>query len=428
MILKASQRGGAAQLGAHLLKAENEHVELHEIRGFMADDVMGAMKEAQAIAKGTRCKQFLFSVSLSPPEKANVGVDAFERAIDRIEEKNGLAGQPRIVIFHEKEGRRHCHAVWSRIDSETMTAKPLPFFKMKLREISKALYLEHGWQMPHGLMNSQARDPRNFSLEEWQQAKRMGRDPAQLKATVQECWAASDSAISFAKALEERGLYLARGDHRAHVAVTYEGEVVSVARLVGKKTREITACLGDPNAVRSVTETREHIAKVIAPKLEGLIREADTAKAKSLEPLIAKRAAMRQRHAFDRRQLDDSHRERRASEGIKRHARLRTGIMGLWDRLTGRYGKIKEQNESEASDTTERDRAERQSLVSRQLVERRELQSDIRIVREKHATKVQELHHDLSRQRKMPEQARLSLRRTERPREATRARGPELGQ
>ena len=38
MILKASQRGGARQLAIHLLRTdENDHVELHELRGFMAD-------------------------------------------------------------------------------------------------------------------------------------------------------------------------------------------------------------------------------------------------------------------------------------------------------------------------------------------------------------------------------------------------------
>ena len=43
MILKGSQRGGAKQLGLHLLKTEeNEHVELHDIRGFVSEDVIGA--------------------------------------------------------------------------------------------------------------------------------------------------------------------------------------------------------------------------------------------------------------------------------------------------------------------------------------------------------------------------------------------------
>ena len=47
MILKASQRSGAKQLGQHLLKTEeNEHVEIHEVSGFVSDDVMGAMQEA----------------------------------------------------------------------------------------------------------------------------------------------------------------------------------------------------------------------------------------------------------------------------------------------------------------------------------------------------------------------------------------------
>ena len=37
--------------------------------------------------------------------------------------------------------------------------------------------LEHGWTMPEGLNHSHARDPRNFTLAEWQQAKRIGKDP-----------------------------------------------------------------------------------------------------------------------------------------------------------------------------------------------------------------------------------------------------------
>lgn len=115
MIIKASQRGGGTQLGLHLLKQENEHVEVHEVTGFVSESVMGAMKEAQAMAMGTRCKQHLFSVSLNPPETESVRTEVFETAIAKIEERMGLEGQPRIVVFHEKEGRRHAHAVWSRI-------------------------------------------------------------------------------------------------------------------------------------------------------------------------------------------------------------------------------------------------------------------------------------------------------------------------
>ena len=137
MILKASQRGGSRQLAVHLLKTEeNEHVEVHEVRGFISQDLKSALHEAYAVSRGTRCTQFLFSVSLSPPETESVPVPVFEAAIEAIEQKTGLSGQPRAIVFHEKEGRRHAHCVWSRIDSEAMKAINLPFFKLKLRDIS----------------------------------------------------------------------------------------------------------------------------------------------------------------------------------------------------------------------------------------------------------------------------------------------------
>ena len=127
MILKASQRAGAKALAIHLLREdENDHVEVHEIRGFVADDVVGALREAYAISKGTKCRQFLFSVSLSPPETERVGVAVFKRAIETIEQRNGLNGHPRVIVFHEKNGRRHAHCVWSRIKGKR---RPGPTFR-----------------------------------------------------------------------------------------------------------------------------------------------------------------------------------------------------------------------------------------------------------------------------------------------------------
>lgn len=59
-----------------------------------------------AISQGTRCKQFLFSLSLNPPENEKVPVEVFEKAISEIEHKLGLENQTRAIVFHEKEGRR----------------------------------------------------------------------------------------------------------------------------------------------------------------------------------------------------------------------------------------------------------------------------------------------------------------------------------
>src|SRR3546814_11029161 len=105
-----------------------------------------------------------------------------------------------MIVFHEKEGRRHAHAVWSRIDADTMTAKPLPFFKTKLRDIAKELYLGNGWKMPEGFRDSSLRDPRNFTLAESPQAKRAGLTAKQIKSTIQDCMAMQESRRTSSRA------------------------------------------------------------------------------------------------------------------------------------------------------------------------------------------------------------------------------------
>lgn len=411
MILKASQRGGAKQLGQHLLKtSENEHVEVHEVRGFLAQDLLGALREAEAVSQGTRCKQFMFSVSLNPPERESVRVEVFEQALAAIEERNGLIGQPRVVVFHEKEGRRHCHAVWSRIDADTMTAKPLPFFKTKLREVSKQLYLENGWKMPRGLMDSKERDPRNFTLSEWQQAKRAATSARDLKSAIQECWAVSDSRASFARALEERGLFLAKGDRRAHVAITHDGEVFSVARIIGKKVKEVAARLGPADDLHGVDETKARIASEIAPRLKSHLAEAKANAYRDLGPLEQQRLHMRGKHQTERSLMDHGLKVREEAEMRQRTERLRSGLAGIWDRLRGEYARRRKQNELEALFALQRDRAQRHALVQSQLAERQELQARIRATRDHHAQELRSLHRDAAIYRSMAREHEPDMR------------------
>lgn len=135
MILKGSQRGGARALADHLLNdRDNDHVTVEELRGFTSGNLRGAMAETHAIAKGTRCTQCVFSLSLNPPKDAATSVDDLRNAADRAEKALGLEGQPRALVIHEKEGRRHAHVVWSRIDAEAMKAVNLPYYKNRLKE------------------------------------------------------------------------------------------------------------------------------------------------------------------------------------------------------------------------------------------------------------------------------------------------------
>lgn len=406
MILKASQRGGAKQLALHLQRTDdNDHIEIHEVRGFISDNLTEAMKEAYAVSRGTRCKQFLFSVSLNPPEDQDVKIEIFEDAIERIETKTGLSGQPRVIVFHEKEGRRHAHAVWSRIDAETMTARNMSLFKSKLKDIARDLYLENDWKMPRGFMNSQERDPRNFSLDQWQQAKRMGYNARDLKAMLQECWAVSDSRAAFTQVLQERGLTLAKGDRRTHVAVTHDGEVLSIARYVGKKAKEITAKLGKPDDLPGIDRAKAQFAKDMRQTFRRHVNEAKERKRRAMEPLENRRQAMVQEHRQERAKLSRKQKDRLDVETCLRSARLQSGMRGIWQRLSGEYTRIRKQNEQETYAAFQRDRRQREVLIFAQMHDRRNLQRQIKTVRKQHADLFRDIRQDQHKYRQIEKAA-----------------------
>lgn len=261
MILKASQRARYAELAKHLLNGDdNEHVTVHEIRGFVAETLPEALREAYAVSRGTRCSKYLFSLSLSPPDYADVPIEDFEAAIEQIEARLGLVNQPRIIVFHEKYGRRHCHAVWSRIQAEKMIAVHMSHFKRKLMEVSQLLFLKHGWKLPKGMEKGQKRDSLHLSREEHRQAVRLAEDPQALKTMFKELWERSDSKATFIRALEEQGFLLARGDKRGYVAVDVKGGIYSLTRWLDLGTRDIKARLGAPESLPDLRQAKAFLA------------------------------------------------------------------------------------------------------------------------------------------------------------------------
>lgn len=385
MILKGSQRAGGKQLALHLMRLdENDHIEVHEIRGFVANNVVNALREAYAVSRGTRCKQFLFSLSLSPPPTASVPVAAFEKAIADVEARLGLVGQPRVIVFHEKFGRRHAHCVWSRIDPKTLRAINLPHFKMKLREASRQLYLEHSWQMPRGFMDSQEADPLNFSLAEWQQAKRIERDPKAVKAMFQECWAVSDSLKAFTNALSARGYYLAQGDRRGFVAVDWRGEVYSLSRWTGANPKELSAKLGDPSALPTVEIASKEITEKLSSRLEVFRGDARLSFDAARLSLKRKRDDLVLRQRNERAFLREVHAARWAEESRFRSERFRKGLKGFWDLVTGRTKSIRALNEKEFEKCRLRDIDEHQRMIEVQLSERAQLHLQVQTALKRH--------------------------------------------
>ncbi|HTU13199.1 MAG TPA: relaxase/mobilization nuclease domain-containing protein [Allosphingosinicella sp.] len=384
MILKGSQRAGASGLAAHLLnEKDNEHVRVHELRGFAADDLHGALTEAQAVAKGTKCKQFLFSLSLNPPQSARVGEAEFERAADQAEKVLGLDGQPRAIVFHEKEGRLHAHVVWSRIDASKMRAVNMAHFKRKLTGLSKELFLEHGWTLPEGLRSLGGKSPLNFDLSEWQQAKRQGSDPREVKDAFREAWARSDNYPALAANLAERGFFLAQGGRRAVVAVDLEGKIYALAKWTGIKVREARAKPGEA-ALPSLDQVQNAIAGLVTDKLKALIADAKGKQLSDLAPIRAEIDALQRTHAREREELTRRQQERWARETQERSDRLRAGLLGLWDNITGRALGIRRINEREALIGMRRDRSESDALILGQLDARQPLQAKLAARRRGH--------------------------------------------
>lgn len=385
MIFKGSQRSGAKALADHLMNnRDNDHVTCLDLRGFSTDELHGALAEMHAISKATQCKKFMFSLSLNPPQD-HVGTEQeFLNAADRTEQALGLDGQPRAVVVHEKEGRCHAHVVWSRIDVDELKAIHLGRFKLALRDLSRDLFLDHGWALPDGLATYGNKSPLNFTLEEWQAAKRQRLDPREIKQVFQQAWERCDSQLGFKNALEDRGYFLARGDRRGFVALDVDGNVYSIAKWTGLIAKEVKAKLGSPENLPSVDEAQSNIRSKITDQMRGFIGEIKDRQRDDLAPLRERQREMALAHREERKRLKHGQEQRWIEETKARSDRLNKGLRGLFDRLTGAHKAVQKRNEMEAMEAARRDQIQRDLLTEEQMKERKSLQREVQKIRRKH--------------------------------------------
>jgi len=271
-------------------------------------------------------------------------------------------------------------------------------------------------------MNSQQRDPRNFTLAEWQQARREGVLARELKQMMAECWAASDSSKAFAGALEERGMMLARGDRRGHVAVTHTGNVLSVARYAGQKAKDVRARLGTADDLPSADEAKAKLATQMHDAVRRHINEANALYRSRMAPLEQDRRKMTDQHRAERLRLSEKQQQRWQHEARARVARLPKGLPGLWQRVTGEHKMIRTRNDREAYGALQRDRDQQHRLIWAQLSERQSLQARIQAVRRDHAELLLKLRGDQQHHRGVAREAQQSLARA-----YSRSATPERG-
>ena len=346
MIPKASQRGLGQDLATHLQNAcDNEYVEIAEVRGAVARDLHGAFAEWEVCAHAmTGCRNYLYSLSVNPdPAQRPLTRPEYSDYIERVEGKLGLAGQPRAVIFHIKEGREHCHVVWSRIDADQGKAVHQPFDRQKLMMVTRQFAREYGLRLPDGMVPDAGRErgkKKTLSLYEKRQQDKTGITKEERIQQVTDAWRRSDSPRAFVRALEELGYVLATGK-RPYVLVDLYGEMNALPKLIDDRavrTRDVRAFLErdfPPESLPSVDEAKALVAQHRQAiedfkKAQGQADRVDALKRNQAERrggLESEQAAMRARQALERDNLEARHRgDRRAlARQTRRGRQARSG-------------------------------------------------------------------------------------------------------
>jgi hypothetical protein len=328
MILKGNQRGGGQQLAVHLMNSfDNEVVEVAEVRGTVARDLSGAFAEWAAEASATRCKKFLYSLSLSPDQKqGHLTREQYLELLARTERSLKLVGQPRAVVFHEKRDkdgalREHCHAVWSRIDTAKMKAVQISHDRLKLRTVVQQFARDYGLALPDGLKKEGKRDRFNDrakqeNLGEKQQQERTGVPKDVRMAELAACWTTTKTGPEFVRAMEDKGYYLARGDQRAYVVIDLYGEIHSLSRQIeGVKSAQIKERLsGYPLDKQPDVESVQAYAKQKLLERQKALekggqepaggRQADEEKKETAAGIEKRKEALAEHQAERRTQLD----------------------------------------------------------------------------------------------------------------------------
>jgi len=238
MISKGTTHNDGARLADYMTTGKDgERAELWQLRGFGMGNITDAFRCVHAMAEATRAQQPFFHVQVRNREGETLTRPQWEHAADRIERMLGLTDQPRAIAFHidERTGDEHMHVAWSRIDENTMKARPLPFFKERLKKISRELELHFGLEPVTNRREGHIKFAPTRA--EHEQARRLGLDVHEVRNAIRDLWDRADSGRSFQAALEHEGFILAKGERRDFVVIDQAGGM----HPLGKRMLDVTA-------------------------------------------------------------------------------------------------------------------------------------------------------------------------------------------
>jgi hypothetical protein len=305
VVIKGGSAAGGARLAKHLENTDsNERMEVLELRGVAAKDLRGALQEIEeAAAACPNCRKPFYHASINTRAGERLNDTERMQAIDRLERELGLTGQPRVVVVHEKKDRQHhdrehCHVVWSRIDLARLRTISDSHNYRKHELVARELERAFGHERVQGAhigREGRPRPKRTPSHAEMQQGARTGITPQAARAHITKIWQQSDTGAAFAKALEDSGWTLARGDRRDFVAVDPKGGVHSLARRIdGAKVRDVRARLVDLDlsTLPSVAEARA-MQRARAPQKAARPQPSASGQRPTPRPALVVTSAMR---------------------------------------------------------------------------------------------------------------------------------------
>jgi hypothetical protein len=256
---------------------ENESVRVVKIEGLASENIYDLLREIEAQGLGTKAQNPMWIAVLNPGPNERLTDEQRDRARDILEQERGLTGQPYFLVEHEKNGWKHWHVVYSRIDTERMRALPDSLDAKVCHGAARKIEIELGLEKvigPYDREPGTPRPPRAPAPWEMYRGMQTKIDPRDIAAEVTELYHQSRNGTEFQAALEQHGYQLATGRRGLLILDSAGKEHSLVKRIDGVKTAELNAFMRevDRATLPTVEQAKEQYQQ---RKIEGL--EADRA-------------------------------------------------------------------------------------------------------------------------------------------------------
>ena len=192
---------------------------------------------------------------------------------------------------------------------------------------------------------------------------------------------------------------LARGDRRGFVVVDMNGKVYSLSRWLETKPKDLSAKLGDLALLPDVEEAQaafDHEAEnATSRNATPVFEESYREKCAALEQ---EKSRILSRQREERAVLEAKLSQRRRAKALERQAQLKTGLSGLWERLTGGRAPKLAAIQAALADDRIADNLERLAFSNRHLGEMRDVQRRMERLQTRWESELQAVHGEVAQE------------------------------